>query len=124
MFEQGKVLKKEGDRLFIQITRPSDCSKCGLCPTRGEKILEITNNPDIEPGDLVEVEIPERELIKMSLTLYLLPAFIFVAGFLAGALFLPDGWGIVTGLGLLLPAGLYLRRHGRHKKPDINVRKT
>ncbi len=122
MFETGQVVEKKGNQAFIKITRPGDCSRCGLCPDRTAKILEISD-PAIAVGDRVEVEIPENELIKISLTLYLVPALVFVFGFLAGALFLEDKWGLLTGLALLLPASLLLRRHCRRKQPHILARK-
>ena len=123
MVEQGEVFQKEGKKVFIRVTKPVACEKCGFCPEKNRGVLEL-EEPGLEKGDQVEIEIPDRELVKISLTLYLIPTGAFVVGLMLGLVFLPEGWGSLgIGFIFLFLSSLAVRFYSRRKKPGLLIKK-
>jgi positive regulator of sigma E activity len=115
MREHGAVVRKEADRVYIEVEKKGDCGRCGLCPAGEGRLLEI-EAPGLSVGDRVVVDISEGELIRLALVVYLLPAAVFVTGLVVGAALFTESAGFFAGLGLLalmLPwSRRYARRHG------------
>ncbi|MFH0797543.1 MAG: SoxR reducing system RseC family protein [Candidatus Omnitrophota bacterium] len=123
MVEQGKVFQKEGNKVFIRVTKPVACEKCGFCPEGKRGILEL-EEPGLEKGDQVEIEIPDKELVKISLIFYLIPSGAFVVGLMLGLVFFPEGWGSLgIGVIFLLLSSFVIRRYSRRKKTGLLVKK-
>lgn len=82
-------------------------------------------DPCLEKGDRVEIEIPDRELVKVSLIFYLIPTGAFILGLLLGWMFLPEEWGsLVTGGIFLLFSSLMVRFYSRRKTPGLRIKKV
>ena len=95
--EQGKVVAKEADLIFVEVIQQSSCQACSAKSACGTKLINSLYNskrhylklpfahldqtPEI--GDQVEFEIDESALLKSSLLMYVLPLF----GLLLGAAF-------------------------------------
>ena len=102
--EQAIVTRRDGNRVEIEIERGSACGHCELnqgCGTgaigrllgnRG-KPLVIETERDLNPGDRLQLGLPETALVRASLVTYGLPLLaMFAAGLAAAALGLSEGW--------------------------------
>ena len=63
-----------------------DCHKCSGCGAATEQILLKAVNPSgAEAGDFVKIESASGPVLKAAAMLYMLPLFLFFAGYLIGA---------------------------------------
>lgn len=123
MIEEGKVVRKEGSRVFIKPVNTSACKKCGLCPSRSGGLIE-EESAILQVGDEVEIESSDTDLVRYSLLVYLVPSFAFVAGLVLGLKLIKAEWGSIAGGVIFLFLSLvFLRRRLRSVKPKIGVRK-
>ncbi|OWZ83148.1 SoxR reducing system RseC family protein [Natranaerobius trueperi] len=88
--KSGRVMKISDDEILVLIQNHSTCSKCGAC-SDGKKSNENTiwakDNKNAEVGDFVEIEIPEKNLLKVSILLYLVPIIFLLIGIIIGQKF-------------------------------------
>lgn len=94
-----------------------DCHQCGGCGAVSQTLRIRAENPiGAQPGEVVYVESESKTVLFAATLVYLLPAVLFVAGYLtAEALALPAG--LIGGLCLvlgMLPAFAYNRRVKTH----------
>lgn len=122
--ETATVLRREGQRIWVQPERQSTCGHCAVragCGTavlgkwlgRKQPPLELLDETGAMPGEQVRLGIREAALLRGSLLVYLLPLLALVAGALTAELLgLGEGAVILGGL-LGLAAGFLLvaRRH-------------
>lgn len=106
MKEIGRVVSAKGKRILVEVERSSACSRCGRCGghiTFGDKTLtvEAACIGKVVPGDLVELEIPDSDYLKLSFFMYIFPL-------ISGAIGYGIGWflGNILGNGPLW-AGLF-----------------
>lgn len=122
MVRRGEVVRKEGGRVFIRLGARAECDRCGLCPT-GDGGLVESGESWLEPGDRVEVEMPEAEVLGAVFRLYLLPALVFFFSFLLAALFLSEARALVAAFFCLGLFGLFARRRAGREKPVTVLKK-
>ncbi len=79
MIRTGRVIRVHGDKLYVCIERHEACQGCGACGGR-KKDAVIAVCGSASPGDEVDVEMPDAQVVKASFLSYLVP----LAGFLAG----------------------------------------
>lgn len=87
--EQGVIEKIHDNKAVIRIQKGSACAHCesrGAClvTSNKEALLEVKNDLQAHVGDQVELSVPERALVKLSLLVYLLPIIALVIGAFAG----------------------------------------
>lgn len=87
--ERGIVEQVEGGKATIRIQRSSHCASCSSrdqCHTMGEREMriEILNTLRAKEGDLVEIAVPTRSLLKLSLLVYFVPVLMLLIGALLG----------------------------------------
>lgn len=105
MIRTGFVKEKKGDQLRVCFDRPEACEGCkgcakGLLPKK--ELLTVTGQAEV--GDMVDVQMPDAQMLKATLLAYAMPLALFLIGMLvANACQLSDA---VTGL--LALAGLAL----------------
>ena len=130
MIRTGFVKEKKGDQLRVCFDRPEACEGCkgcakGLLPKK--ELLTITGQAEV--GDMVDVEMPEAQMLKASMLAYAMPLALFLIGLGVGsAARLSDG---VTALIALVCLGLgylaarvidkKLGRQPRWKTAIVNV---
>lgn len=130
MIRTGFVKEKKGDQLRVCFDRPEACEGCkgcakGLLPKK--ELLTITGQAEV--GDMVDVEMPEAQMLKASMLAYAMPLALFLIGLGVGsAARLSDG---VTALIALVCLGLgyaaarmidkKLGRRRRWKTAIVNV---
>ena len=95
--ESARVIRSDGRRVELELQRASACGNCEMnqgCGTgalgrllgKRSRPLVIESDRHYQPGDEVEVVLPESSLVQASLLVYGLPlAGMLVAGLLASA---------------------------------------
>ena len=132
MTQEGKIVRLEGDKAFISVTRASacahDCSKCGsACHEKKQIVVPVENGMGARLGDFVTVESPTKQILKQAFLVYLIPIFTFLASLVALQLFNADEMTtvLVSVIVLLGTAGagmLYDRQVGKSGKIPIIIR--
>jgi len=103
--EQGVITKIISLKLVeVAFQRSESCSKCQLCKDVGEGMvgIEAVNEVGAKHEDIVEIEIPSKEVVKGSVVVFLIPVFFLIIGYLLGSyisrLFGLEGWEEVFGV--------------------------
>jgi sigma-E factor negative regulatory protein RseC len=92
--EAATVVAKQGNVYTLQCQRQNSCGSCAskagcgtsaLTQYMGNKpiIFEIEDNTDYQPGEMVELGLPEQTLLKGGFLIYLLPLIVFIVGMAA-----------------------------------------
>jgi len=114
--ESARVIRRDGNRVELELQRNSACGHCELsqgCGTGAlgrllggrSRPLVIETDQDCRAGDRVVLAMPEAALVSASLLLYGLPlAGLLLAG-LGAMLFDPAEWLVVAAAGFGLFAG-------------------
>ncbi len=100
--ETAHVVEAEGEYAWVETQRRSSCGSCAVkgCGTgalskifggRSQR-LKVLNPVHAKPGDQVVLGIREWDLLKGSLTVYLLPLLTLFGGALLGEVLAPQ-WG-------------------------------
>ncbi|MDD4080395.1 MAG: SoxR reducing system RseC family protein [Eubacteriales bacterium] len=109
MIRTGRVVDKEQNLLKICFDKEEACSGCGMC-SRQESTLSIPG--DAAVGDVVEVALPDAQVLKASLVTYAIPLLGLIGGLWIGTELFPgrEGMTLLTGLAgtMLLFAGVKL----------------
>ncbi|MDR0896381.1 MAG: SoxR reducing system RseC family protein [Oscillospiraceae bacterium] len=78
MIRAGEVIESENGRVTVVFERPAACENCKGCLEKNCVQLELQGEASV--GDRVQVELPDRSVVKASALMYLVP----LAGLLAG----------------------------------------
>ncbi|MFC1883641.1 SoxR reducing system RseC family protein [Thermodesulfobacteriota bacterium] len=114
--EEGIIEKAFENKAVVRIQRSSACAHCqskGACEMLSDKemLIEVSNQLHAKDGDRVEISLPARSLLKMSLFVYFLPIVALVIGAVlggefAGVFHLTSTMGSIGG-GAVFMAGAY-----------------
>ena len=87
MENKGIVTKIKGDRVSIKLYKSSSCSHCSQCSEASKygKDFEFKIDRKVEMGDLVTLEIAEKDVIKAALIAYVLPPLFMIFGYIISA---------------------------------------
>jgi sigma-E factor negative regulatory protein RseC len=86
--EQGVVTKVvSGNIVEVAFQRSKACEKCGLCHDMSEGMvgIEAVNEVGARLQDIVEIDIPSKELVKGSIMVFFVPILLLFVGYLAGS---------------------------------------
>ncbi len=87
MIQTGKVVASKGSQIQVCFQRPEMCAHCKMCDTGlKEDGTVITLNGHAAPGDMVEVYLPEKQLLRHTAAAYLIPLLALLLGLLIGSL--------------------------------------
>ncbi len=83
--EKGIVQQAGNLTATIRIQQSSHCATCASrdnCQTLSDKdmLIEVPNDLNAGEGDQVEIAVPTRSLLKLSLLVYLLPIILLIIG--------------------------------------------
>jgi len=97
MIRTGRVIDKERNLLKICFEKEEACNSCGLC-ARQDSTLSIPG--DAAVGDVVEVSMPDAQVLKASLMAYAIPLLGLIAGLWLGTALFPgrEGMTLLTGV--------------------------
>ncbi len=84
MVRTGKVVSSDKGMLKVCFERPEMCAKCGQCGEIKETLISIPGTAS--PGDWVDVDLPEGQLLKFSAFVYVIPLLFLLAGLYLGKL--------------------------------------
>lgn len=125
MKEIGTVVTVGAKRITVSINKTEQCANCGQCShahvafgDNDTLIVEALPLGDVKPGDLVELEITNKDYLRLSFFIYVVPILCFLAGLGMGRLlggFLGSAavWGTVFGLGGLATSFLWLHNYDK-----------
>ncbi|KDE70476.1 hypothetical protein FUSO6_04280 [Fusobacterium necrophorum DAB] len=84
MENKGIVQKIEGNRITVKLFKDSSCSHCNQChgASKYGKDFEFETDKKAKVGDLVTLEIAEKEVIKAAAIAYIFPPLMMIAGYL------------------------------------------
>ena len=97
MIRTGRVVEKEQNLLRVCFEKEEACQGCGMC-SRQESMVSIPG--DAEVGDVVEVALPDAQVLKASLVTYAIPLVGLIGGLWLGTALFPDREGMVLLAGL------------------------
>jgi len=114
--ESARVIRRDGNRVELELQRVSACGNCELsqgCGTgalgrllgQRSRPLVIETDQDCRAGDQVVLAMPESALVHASLLLYGLPLLGLLLGGLGATLFALTEWLVVATAGFGLFAG-------------------
>lgn len=125
----GQVIELTGkDKALVKVRQHHACGSCGACgrvfgdPEQRDTFMVEVNNPvGAKKGQLVRLEIGEREMLLAALLLYLVPLVGLLIGLFAGRGLAisyglggnPDFWGLGLGLALMVLVFVLLRAQER-----------
>lgn len=96
MNRMGQITKIEGDIAIVSFKKHASCGDCGGChhgEDDVESTAEVLNKINAPLGSFVEIELPDRDVLKAAFYVYLLPLIVMLvamgATFLAITVFLP-----------------------------------
>lgn len=85
MIRSGKVVKATGKLLQVCFERPEMCQHCGACGHGQKQESLVTLHGKANVGDTVIVDMPEGQLLWLSLITYLFPLAGLILGMLLGS---------------------------------------
>jgi len=134
--EAARVIRRDGNRVELELLRGSACSHCELsqgCGTgaigrllrRRSRPLVIETDQDCRPGDEVQLLMPEASLVRASLLLYGLPLLGMLLGGLLASVITEADWLVALaacgglGAGCVAAAVAAARLEDRGMTPHI-----
>ena len=119
MIKTGKVVSCDNGSVRVCFERPEACAKCGQCGDIKETLVTLKGSA--VPGDMVEVFLPEGQLLKYTLAAYIIPLSGLLLGLFLGKLLFDNETGEIIAalcLGILtaIPVIMYDRRVQKNGK--------
>jgi sigma-E factor negative regulatory protein RseC len=108
--EKGVIEKITSQKALVRIQKSSACATCearAACHVHNERemLVEVTNDLHAKVGDYVEISVPARSLLRISLLVYLLPVLALIAGAYTGSAW-ADTFHIPSTLASIIGGGL------------------
>ena len=109
MQRTGKVVASADGLLEVCFERPEACAHCGACG--GQKAETLVKIPgDVPVGRWIEVDMPEKQVLKASALAYVMPMLLLLGGIALGSvLFQQEALWAITGLACLGVSWFILR---------------
>jgi sigma-E factor negative regulatory protein RseC len=87
--EKGIVAELSHDKAQVRIRKSSACASCearDACHIHNAKdmVVDVNNDLHAKVGDLVEISVPTRSFLRLSLLVYFLPVLALILGAYAG----------------------------------------
>ena len=102
MIRTGRVVEAKDGSLKVCFDRPEMCASCGKCGAHGIHQELVTVQGEAQVGNWVQVEMPDAQIVKVSLIAYVIPLVFLMAGLVIGQNVLgTDAWAAALGIGLM-----------------------
>ena len=84
MVNKGIVTKINGDTVAVRLYKSSSCSHCSCCSETNKmgSNFEFKINQKVELGDLVTLEISEKDVVKAAFIAYIFPPIFMILGYI------------------------------------------
>lgn len=97
MVRTGKVVSAAKGKLEVCFERPEACAHCRVCGEVHESLVTIPGDAPV--GSWIEVDMPEKQVLKASAIAYVLPLVLLLAGIALGTvIFHQEALSAVMGL--------------------------
>lgn len=108
--EEGIIESISQQNAMVRIQKSSACASCsskGACHVVSEKeiLIEVVNDLKAKVGDRVEISVPARSLLKLSLLVYIIPILALIVGAYTGGAW-AESFQVQSTLGAILGGGL------------------
>jgi len=84
----GFVIKKvDEQKVQLEVKRPSGCGNCKSCGSSCEvkpHYVTVKNNIDAKPGDFVELQAIQKNIMKYVTIIYMIPFAFLILGIVVG----------------------------------------
>jgi len=108
MLRTGKVVSAKNGELQVCFERPEACQHCQACGETHESLVTIPG--DAPAGSRIDVDMPEKQVLKASLLAYVIPLLMLLAGLALGLkLFRKETWAALLGIGCMGASWFVLR---------------
>ncbi len=98
MIRTGRVIKLEKNHPMVCFDRLKACEHCGQCFDNNKQTL-VRVLGEAKVGDIVEVELPDKKVLALSIMMYVLPLLGLLLGLFLGNRFLSEeGLAFLAGL--------------------------
>lgn len=84
MINQGLIAENKADQSKVLVFREEacgSCASCGACKTK-PKMIWLDNSLGAKPGDMVVLEMDNKQFFRSAFLLFGLPLILFIAGIL------------------------------------------
>ena len=100
MIRTGRVVQTDKDVLKVCFSRLDACGSCGMCGGgRDDAVVSIQGLARV--GDVVEVDMPDAQVLKVSAIAYVIPLLALLLGLWLGSILFARQEMAAFGLGLL-----------------------
>ena len=84
MVNKGIITKINGDTVTVKLYKSSSCSHCSCCSETNKmgSDFEFKVNQNVELGDLVTLEISEKDVVKAAFIAYIFPPILMILGYI------------------------------------------
>jgi len=84
MVNKGIVTKINGDTVAVKLYKSSSCSHCSCCSETNKmgSNFEFKINQKVELGDLITLEISEKDVVKAAFIAYIFPPIFMILGYI------------------------------------------
>ena len=84
MVNKGIITKINGDTVAVRLYKSSSCSHCSCCSETNKmgSDFEFKVDQNVELGDLVTLEISEKDVIKAAFIAYIFPPISMILGYI------------------------------------------
>ena len=107
MLRTGKVVSAKHGKLEVCFVRPEACAHCNACGEAHESIVNIPGDAPV--GSWIDVDMPEKQVLKASMIAYVLPLLLLLGGIALGTvLFGPGKEPFAALLGILFMAASWI----------------
>ncbi len=118
MIEVGRIIELSEGKAKVSLPRKVGCAGCGRCAFAvggGRMVLEAENDAGARLGDEVEVNVPSRDPLQASLSVFGLPLAALLVGVIGGYRIFqsfgadPNFGALLIGAALLLAVFFWVR---------------
>ena len=84
MVNKGIITKINANTVTVKLYKSSSCSHCSCCSETNKmgSDFEFKVNQNVELGDLVTLEISEKDVVKAAFIAYIFPPILMILGYI------------------------------------------
>lgn len=82
--KEGIVIDTTGNMAKVKLTRHGECNNCGMCPGENYLVLDVNNELGAKPGQHVNIEVQETNMLKAAFIVYMIPLVLTLLGYILG----------------------------------------
>jgi sigma-E factor negative regulatory protein RseC len=123
MNETGIIISTDGEKAVIQLNRGEKCNGCTACQTFGENKmrLEVPNSIGAAAGDVVDINVEPKQVIKSSMIIFIFPLVMMLVGYFGAVRFIAphsEGVGIIGAFAAIVFSFVLIKITDKRRNPD------